>query len=147
MDDLDKYIQKRKKLSKEFEENFDKGYDDFKIGELLKLARTEAGFTQEEVAIKLNTKKSAISRIENHALDIKLSTLQNFANILGKELKIELIWFKKEKNPNIPWAKTKDFRNIIAHNYFGIDSDEIWEIITKKIKPLKYDIFLLLKEL
>ncbi|MGE4444710.1 MAG: helix-turn-helix domain-containing protein [Candidatus Altimarinota bacterium] len=91
MDDLDKYIQKRKNLSKEFEENFDKGYKDFKIGELLKLARTEAGFTQEEVAIKLNTKKSAISRIENHALDIKLSTLQNFANILGKELKIELV--------------------------------------------------------
>lgn len=91
MDDLDKYIQKRKNSSKEFGQNFDKGYEDFKIGELLKLARTEAGFTQEEVAIKLNTKKSAISRIENHALDIKLSTLQNFANILGKELKIQLV--------------------------------------------------------
>ena len=53
----------------------------------------------------------------------------------------------KEKNPNIPWSKIKDFRNIVAHNYFGIDSEEIWEIITKKIKPLKHDIFLLLKEL
>lgn len=52
----------------------------------------------------------------------------------------------KEKNPNIPWSKIKDFRNIVAHNYFGIDSEEIWEIITKKIKPLKHDIFLLLKE-
>ena len=52
----------------------------------------------------------------------------------------------KEKNPNIPWLKIKDFRNIVAHNYFGIDSEEIWEIITKKIKPLKHDIFLLLKE-
>jgi uncharacterized protein with HEPN domain len=42
-------------------------------------------------------------------------------------------------------SKIKDFRNI-AHNYFGIDSEEIWKIITKKIKPLKQDIFLLLKE-
>jgi uncharacterized protein with HEPN domain len=51
----------------------------------------------------------------------------------------------KGKNSNIPWSKIKDFRNIV--NYFGIDSDEIWEIITKKIKPLKHDIFLLLNEL
>jgi hypothetical protein len=38
-----------------------------------------------------NTKKSAISRIENHAQDIKLYTLQNFARIMGRELRIQLI--------------------------------------------------------
>lgn len=91
MSDLQKYIQKRKENDKEFAENFDIGYEDFKIGEMLKHARTEKGLTQEEVAQKLHTKKSAISRIENHAQDIRLSTLQNFANILGKELKIQLI--------------------------------------------------------
>ena len=48
----------------------------------------------------------------------------------------------KEKNSNIPWLKIKDFRNIVAHNYFGIDSDEIWEIITKKIKIISSNIFL-----
>ena len=57
----------------------------------MKQARLEAGITQEDLALQLNTKKSAISRIENHAQDIKLSTLQNFARIMGKELKIELI--------------------------------------------------------
>ena len=36
MDDLDKYIQKRKNSSKEFAENFDKGYEKFKINELKK---------------------------------------------------------------------------------------------------------------
>ena len=46
----------------------------------------------------------------------------------------------KDKTSNIPWTKIKDFRNIVAHNYFGIDSDEIWEIIQIKIKPLKEDI-------
>jgi hypothetical protein len=39
----------------------------------------------------MNTKKSAISRIENHAQDIRLSTLQAFAHIMGKELKIQLV--------------------------------------------------------
>lgn len=46
----------------------------------------------------------------------------------------------KEKHSSIPWQKIKDFRNLVAHNYFGIDADEIWEIILNKIKPLKKDI-------
>ncbi|ADG93189.1 transcriptional regulator, XRE family [Arcobacter nitrofigilis DSM 7299] len=91
MSDLQKYIEKRKNLDKNFAENFDKGYEEFKIGEILKQARVDTGMTQEDVALKLHTKKSAISRIENHAQDIKLSTLQNFANILGKELKIQIV--------------------------------------------------------
>ncbi len=89
MDDLDKYIETRKKLSPKFAKNFDKGYEQFKIGILLKQARLEAGFTQEQVAKKLRTKKSAISRIENHAEDIRLSTLVNYAQALGKHHHLE----------------------------------------------------------
>jgi len=47
----------------------------------------------------------------------------------------------KQKNDKIQWQKIKDFRNIVAHDYFGIDADEIWEIIQTKIKPLKKQIF------
>jgi ribosome-binding protein aMBF1 (putative translation factor) len=91
MSDLKKYIENRKERDEVFAQGYDFGYEEFKIGEVLKQARIEAGITQEDLAIQLNTKKSAISRIENHAQDIKLSTLQNFARIMGKELKIELI--------------------------------------------------------
>ena len=90
MDDLDKYIETRKKQSIKFEKNFDKGYEQFKIGVLLKQARLEAGLTQEEVAKLLNTKKSAISRIENHAEDIRLSTLVNYAQAVGKNIHLEV---------------------------------------------------------
>ena len=91
MDDLDKYIEVRKKKSPSFGKNFEKGYEQFKIGVLLKQARLDAGLTQEEVASILNTKKSAISRIENHAIenhaeDIRLSTLVNYAHAVGKNL-------------------------------------------------------------
>lgn len=41
MDDLDKYIQKRKENDKEFAKNFDIRYEDFKIGEMLKYASTK----------------------------------------------------------------------------------------------------------
>ena len=90
MDALDNYIEKRKKKSKSFARNFDRGYQDFKIGAMLKLAREESGYTQEEIAIKLKTKKSAISRIENHAEDIKLSTIERFVTAIGKELKLQV---------------------------------------------------------
>jgi DNA-binding XRE family transcriptional regulator len=91
MSDLKKYIAKRKEIDSEFAKNFEDGYQEFKIGEMLKMARKETGLTQEEVALAMHTKKSAISRIENHAQDIRLSTLQAFANIMGKELKIQLV--------------------------------------------------------
>ena len=90
MSDLQKYIKKRKSRDSKFALDYDTGYEQFKIGALLKRAREEAGFTQEELAEKLNTRKSAISRIENHAEDIKLSTLKKFANALGKELRLEV---------------------------------------------------------
>ena len=90
MDDLDKYIATRKKKSPTFAKDYDKGYEQFKIGVMLKQARLEAGLTQEQVAKKLNTKKSAISRIENHAEDIRLSTLEGFAEAVGKHLRLEV---------------------------------------------------------
>lgn len=90
MSDLQKYIKKRKARDPEFAKGFDTGYEQFKIGVLLKQAREETGLTQEELAVRLETQKSAISRIENHAEDIKLSTLEKFAHALGKHLRLEV---------------------------------------------------------
>jgi DNA-binding XRE family transcriptional regulator len=90
MNDLQEYIEKRKKTDKEFSINFDKGYDQFKIGVILKQARKSAGLTQQELANNLHTKKSAISRMENHADDMKLSTLIRLASCLGKKINIDI---------------------------------------------------------
>jgi transcriptional regulator with XRE-family HTH domain len=57
---------------------------------MLRQARERAGVTQETIAKKLRTKKSAISRIENHAEDIRLSTLEKYAKALGMRLKVHL---------------------------------------------------------
>ncbi|MGA2604585.1 MAG: helix-turn-helix transcriptional regulator [Verrucomicrobiia bacterium] len=46
--------------------------------------------TQEELAKRLCTKKTAISRLEKHATDIRLSTLLKLAKVLGKELQVVL---------------------------------------------------------
>jgi ribosome-binding protein aMBF1 (putative translation factor) len=90
MSDLRKYIKERKKRDSVFAKGFDEGYEQFKIGVVLRQAREEAGLTQEELARRLKTKKTAISRIENHAEDIKLSTLERVAGALGKRLQISI---------------------------------------------------------
>ena len=90
MSDLQKYISKRKKSDPEFAEDYEIGYEQFKLGVLLREAREKAGLTQEELARRMNTKKSAISRIENHAEDIKLSTLEKFAQAIGKTLRLRV---------------------------------------------------------
>jgi ribosome-binding protein aMBF1 (putative translation factor) len=89
-DDLNKYIHQRKKADKRFADGFDAGYQEFKIGYLLRNARHKSGITQEELARRLRTSKSAISRIENHAEDIRVSTLKKVAAALGKELRIAI---------------------------------------------------------
>lgn len=90
MSDLTSYINKRKQNDPDFAKDYEDGYDRFKIGVLLKQAREEAGISQEELAARLHTQKTAISRIENHAEDIKLSTLEKFAAALGKKLRVSL---------------------------------------------------------
>lgn len=90
MSDVERYIKNRKTRSQKFAEDFESGYDAFEFSVMLRQARERRGITQEAIARKLRTKKSAISRIENHAEDIRLSTLTNYAKALGKRLKVRL---------------------------------------------------------
>lgn len=91
MSDLQVYISDRKKRDPEFANDYDEGFRSFKIGALLKQARENAGLTQDQLAKQLNTKKTAVSRIENHAEDIRLSTLEKYAKAFGKRLQVELV--------------------------------------------------------
>ncbi|HLR77342.1 MAG TPA: helix-turn-helix transcriptional regulator [Balneolaceae bacterium] len=90
MSDLQAYISKRKKEDPQFAEGFEEGYQKFKIGVMLRMEREEAGLTQQEVADKLNTHKSAVSRMENHGEDIRLSTLEKYAEAFDKTLNVQL---------------------------------------------------------
>ncbi len=78
MDEVQAFIDEQKALDPEFAESFDEGYEQFKIGVLLRQARESAGLTQEDIAGKLMTNKSTISRIENYSQDVRLSMLMHY---------------------------------------------------------------------
>jgi len=70
------------------------------------------------------------------------ATMMNFV-VIGEMIDKISDEFKR-KHSEIEWIKIKGFRNIVAHDYFGIDAEEVWQIIKTKIPTLKSDIKLLL---
>jgi transcriptional regulator with XRE-family HTH domain len=69
---------------------FEAGADAFILGEKLKEERKKAGLTQEQLAAKIGTKKSYISRIENGHTDVQLSTLFRVFSGLGKRISFSI---------------------------------------------------------
>lgn len=66
------------------------------------------------------------------------ATMMNFI-IIG-EMVSRLSEKFVEQNKQVDWYKIKGFRNLVAHNYFGIDAEEVWQIITTHIPKLKKEI-------
>lgn len=62
-------------------EELEAGYENFKIGALIHDTRIELGMTQEELAQKVGTSKSYISKIENNIKEARLSTLQKIIEL------------------------------------------------------------------
>jgi len=87
-DHLDKKYGKKGTASRE---KFQEEFEAFRIGVLIQEARKERNLTQQQLADKVGTTKSYISRIENNASDIRLSTLMRIIREgLGGSLKLSL---------------------------------------------------------
>ncbi len=72
-------------------EQLEEGYESFKIGALIHDARIKKGLTQEELAKRVGTTKSYISKIENNIKEVRLSTLQKIVHLgLGGELELSI---------------------------------------------------------
>lgn len=90
MSDLDAYVEKRTQREPEFATVVDQEYENLRIGELIRHLRKEHHMSQEQLAKRLSTTKSAISRLENHADSIRLSTLQRVAKVFDRKVKISI---------------------------------------------------------
>ena len=78
---------------------------------------------------------------ETQAFD---ASLMNFIVIgeMVEKLSDELI---NASEKEIDWFKIKGFRNILAHNYFGIDAEEVWQIIHNSLPKLEIQLNELVK--
>ncbi|MCL9968070.1 MAG: helix-turn-helix domain-containing protein [Aquirufa antheringensis] len=85
---LDEYYGKRGTPTRE---EYEEGFEAFKLGAILRELRLEQDLTQKQLAQKCGTTKTSISRIENNAGDIRLSTLMRIIRVgLGRQLTFSL---------------------------------------------------------
>jgi uncharacterized protein with HEPN domain len=97
----------------------------------------------------------AIQNIENFSLN---KTKEDFYNDLmyrfSVERQLEIIGEAVNNlssslqisNPQIPWEKIISFRNLLAHEYFGLDLELVWGIIIENIPALKIEIYNILDQ-
>lgn len=72
------------------------------------------------------------------------ASMMNFI-VIGEET-VKLSEDIKSKNKHINWQKISTLRNIIAHHYFGINVDIVWQIICDDLPKLKDDLNLMLNK-
>lgn len=72
-------------------DDLEAGYENFKLGILLHEARKKKGMTQQELALKVGTSKSYISKIENDVKEVRISTLKKIIEEgLGGKLELSV---------------------------------------------------------
>jgi len=72
-------------------DQFEEGFEAFKLGVMIQELRKESGLTQEQLADKCGITKTYISRIENNAYDVRLSTLMKIVREgFGRSLRLSL---------------------------------------------------------
>lgn len=72
-------------------DDFDKETDAFCLAQTLREERLRAGLTQEQLAEKIGTKKTYISKLENGKSDIQLNTLFRIFEGLGRRVQLTIL--------------------------------------------------------
>lgn len=80
--------------------------------------------------------------LESHTLqDAVLRNLQTMAESTQR-LSEDL----KAKYPDIEWRRITAFRNILVHDYLGVDIERVWEITQREVPQLKEAILIMLEK-
>lgn len=96
----------------------------------------------------------AIKKIEKYTKGLSLKGLKKDdlvvdgvvrnLEIIGEAVKNVPLHIK-DKHPDVEWKKISGLRDILAHEYFGIDLEILWDIIENKLPSFKKEISRLLK--
>ncbi len=87
----------------------------------------------------LNFKNFAVNEL---IIDAVLRNIEIIGEA-SKNIPVEI----REKHPDIPWRRMIGLRNIAIHEYFGVDINIIWKVITENLPDTKSKIVSLLNSI
>lgn len=96
----------------------------------------------------------AIERIEKYSRDgraafdrdeLVQTWVAHHLQVVGEAVRA-LTEETRARRSEIPWAQIAAMRNILVHDYFGIDLDEVWTVVERDLPPLKAGVFALLED-
>ncbi len=99
MSDIEKFISERKARSPQAWANFEDNYGKFAIGMLLAEHREKSGLTLSQFAKRVKMQKTALSRLENHGEDVRLSTITRYVEATGRSLQLNITPNGKRRSP------------------------------------------------
>jgi uncharacterized protein with HEPN domain len=92
-----------------------------------------------ENAIGVGKETFLASQLHQDAVLRNLHTMTETTQRLSADL--------KSAHPEVDWAKLAAFRNVLVHDYLGIDSELVWTVITRDVPEFKRDITKIVREL
>jgi transcriptional regulator with XRE-family HTH domain len=90
MSDIEEFISERKARSPRAWAKFEEKYRRYSIGMLLAEHRERAGFSLSELAKRTKMQKTALSRLENHGEDVRLSTITRYGEATGRPIALRI---------------------------------------------------------
>jgi uncharacterized protein with HEPN domain len=92
--------------------------------------------------IEKYTRRMTLNKIKKDTL--ALDGVVHNLEIIGEAVK-NIPAQVKERNPEIEWKKIAGFRDILAHEYFGVDLEVVWDVVINKLPILKKEVNRILK--
>jgi transcriptional regulator with XRE-family HTH domain len=106
MSDIEKFIHARKARNPRAWADFEDKYRRYAIGMLLAEHREKSGLTLSQLAKRVKMQKAALSRLENHGEDIRLSTITRYVEATGRPLLLRIIPDRGRHHPSRKLAAT-----------------------------------------